>query len=719
LRRNNGALSAVALAGYGHSIPRLKAQHLAGHRMSMQLTSLLAQGTFSVLFFGCLVALWAILRPPMIRDDDERPLPPLLVVRIVLVILYITLYLMLVGTAWMGGKLFTEIAEAVLSQTWYGWVKGYLAQIHTNAAGFAFIVLLAPMSLVPMRELERRFLVWLHRGSHLSGDGRDLALHLAEGPFVPSEEERQRSLAALREMNLLLSDTDTRSIKLVSVEQWRKVNALLHLLQTWNTPSAPLLTKSQTRRLARLDAAHERKTRLALGIVSLLARGGDRSKALSTVSRILDTASHGDPTEASNLEGSLMAVVGAVASMAGGVGPAAAGQGAQGATVTLSSHELEEYLRPINAYFAAEYRLLLEELSALASTALIHAGDAAGDRLEDLKRAGFGGLGLVERMDIPRLFLILFGVTISGFAIFALFRLGQQRSMDPELVRLLQPSQFIGLGVFSLILAVAALIGAYTASNGGLARREPMPWRSYLQAGFVSVLAFFVIWGAQISLYGDTRDKRREALEQYEQRILARTVPSLTEEERAYIAARSVERRMPSLSSGKSRPLLRRAPYALLPFAIVLGMCLLARLPGYSAPGAVSRSRWASKAWERTIDGFAMSTILLLAGVAALLISQALGLRQAPQPGAPAGVGPSSPLFLMIQFAAIGFAVGLLVMRDVRLAAHARLVTGDLPAASTPPGGSVGEATAVAAAATAAAAAAAAAAGSAAAASSG
>jgi hypothetical protein len=648
--------------------------------MSLQLSTVFVQQQVGVLFFGALVVLWAVLRPPMIRDDDECPLPPHVVVRVVLVILYLALYLALVGTASIGGQLFVDAAELLLTQTWYGYVQAYVTQIRTYAPGFAFLLLLAPMSLVPVRELERRFLVWMHRGSHLGEDGQLLARHLAHGPFEPSEAERRRSLTILAEHDVVVTDTDTRTIRLVSVEHWRKVNALLGLLHAWNTPQRSYLNKAQQRQLRLLTAAHERKTRLALGIVTLLAQDSDRGRALSRVGTLLGAAPHGDDAAVAGIEGELAGMLDRAA-----LEPA----GRPGETVRLASADLQRYLEPINAYFAVEYTLMLDDLAQLASASLVHAGDLAASRLDDLKAAGFADLGTIERMDIPRLLLVLIGAAVSGFLILLLFRLRQNAGMDPDYLRMIRTDTLISLGAFSLALAVAALIGAYIGSNTRIVRAPRPPWGRYLRAGLFAVLAFFLVTGAQIAVFGDPTSKRRAAMEAWQAQVLMRTTPSLTADEAAEIAAGVVARRMPT--AGRSRPLLRRAPFALMPFLLVIGMCMLARGAGYWAPGPIARSPLAAKVWERTLDGLVVSAVLATACGLAFAVAMAIGTMPAPPPPTapplPGAGGPPNPLYVVLQLAIVGFAIGALVMRDVRLAAHTRMVLADAdpgPAAEPP-----------------------------------
>lgn len=641
--------------------------------MTSYLASVFANQGVATLVCAFFVALWAVLRPASIRDYEERPLPPNLVVQVVIVLLYIAVYLTLVGMATIGGQAFASLAESVLDQTSYIHIKPYVADMRKTAPGLAFFAFFGPLSLLPVRELERRFLVWMHRGTHLNQDGRLLALHLAECTFVPSPEERQRSIKGLRAFNVFLTQGDTSTIKLVSVEHWRKVNALLELMHTWNPPGGSMLSANQQRRLALLAAAHERKTGLALGIVSLLARDGDRAGTLAKVSEILDKASHDKPAEIANSETTLAALL---------VG---SGPRAQHASTRVAPQELEAYLQPINDYFAVEYQLLLEDLTQLAAQSLMYAGDRAATRLDDLKRIGFCGLGYIERMDMARLLMVLFSVGVSGFATLFAFRFAMQAGISPEVARDTNADMMVMLASISLIMAAAALIGAYAGSNGEYARAARPPWGRYLRAGLFGVLAFFLIHGAQFALMGgDPMSKRREAEQQRQERILALTARSLPAEDRALLAEARIDKRPPAASADNLRALGRIAPFALLPFFIVVGMCLLARLPRHWRPAPVAQSAVGLRIWDRTLDGFAMCAILFAASALAMTVASALGLMP-PRGDAAAGAPPNLAIVL-IQFAILGFAIGAIVVRDVRLAAHTRMVeTRESPPARPPP----------------------------------
>lgn len=636
-------------------------------------SALIAKQSLATYFFSAVVALWAILRPTMIRDDEERPLPPNRLVRVVVVILYLSVYLSLVGLGILGGKAFTDNADSFLTQTMYGMVKFSMPSVRDSVPFLAFSILFLATQWPPIAQLEKRLLVWLFRGSHLGPDGQSLARHLVECDFDPSPEERKRSIEGLRAFNVFLTDNDTKSIRLGSIENWRKVNALLRMVHDWNPSGQSALSKEQQRQLTQLAAAHERKTKLALGIVTLLAKGKDQGGTLSKVSAILDSAPHGDPMEAAEREATLAMMVGNAALET------------PGETLRVGSKELETYLRPINDYFAVEYQLLLEELSRLAATSLLHAGDLSGERLEELKRVGFGGLGLIERMDIGRLLMFLFAIASLGFAILFFFGPGARPIADPEIAREWRPVMLIMQASIALIMAAAALIGAYVGSNALLAQAPKTPWRAYIMAGLVGILAFVLTHGIQFAVFGDPMTKRREIELRVQERYLARTAPLVVGEDRTLLAERALDRRVPQLGPETKRPLMRIAPFALLPFFIVIGMCRLARIRRYWTPQPVSQSRLASKVWERTIDGMAMAVILFGSCLLAFTISRMLGLMPQPSPVPGMPPPPSNPLFLLIPFGGLGFAIGALVVRDVRLAAHTRMIDREPRPVAPPP----------------------------------
>ena len=395
---------------------------------------------------------------------------------------------------------------------------------------------------------------------------------------------------------------------------------------------------------------------MALGIVSLLAQEDDRGETLSKVSRILDSAPHGDAHDSTRLEGDIARLIGA------------SGGARQGST-RLGSKEFEAYLRPINDYFVVEYQLLLEELSQLAAKCLLNAGDRASSRLDDLKKAGFKGLGLIERMDMPRLLLVLFSVAASGFVTFYLLGFGAGRGGAAGAGQEM-PDRNIMMAAISLILAAAALIGAFVGSIGSLTLSPTVPWKRYLQAGMIGVLAFFLIHGAQFTAFGDPISKRQANIA-----ALKSKGPGLALADQAVIRPPSTTKNVNALA--------RIAPFSILPFCIVVGMCLLARLPGYWTPALVARSRFATVAWERSLDGIAMCVVLFAGFASAFFVSSTLGMMPKPDVSTTPGADGPRMLSALLQFGVLGFLIGAIVLRDVRMAAHAQIVTGERPPGRT------------------------------------
>lgn len=648
--------------------------------LSTVLPAVFVRQEFATILFSVFVVLYAILRPPMIRDDEDRPLPPIKVVRLAVIVLYLSVYLALTGLAVMGGKSFSALAAQYLEQTAYSFSRYVNApDIKSSAPALAFTLLFFSMFFEPIRQLERQILVWLHLGSHLGNDGKLLARHLATCAYEPSEKQRQRSIDRLSGFHLFLSDRKTDTIRLRSVDSWRKADALLSLIGEWNADGRSTLSKEHRRRIKTLAAAHDRKTRLAVGVVGLIARAGDKAAALSRISRAMD-ATQGAGAIPEDSETKLASIIGAeeLQRLERHETDVRPGDVRQDEAIIVNSQELATYLEPIDDYFVEEYALILDELGDIAAHALLQAGDEAGARLETLKEAGFRGLGLIERMDIPRLLLILFGVAVAGFAI--LITLGPMQNTDAEIRRQMQNDRAVMIGAIALIMAVATLVGAYIGSTGSLARAQPFPWRGYLQAGFAGVLAFFLIHAVQFQLFGDPLAKRRELEAKRQELVIAVQSPLLQPEVRRQSAEVAAERRKPV---EVNRPLLRIAPFSILPFAIVIGLCVLARFERPWIPAAARGSRLATKVFERTVDGLAMAIIVMLAVLAAFGLATALGTMPPRPEAGPTAAGLPRVVLILIPFSMLGFTIGALVLRDMRLAAHTRLVQAD-PAPQPP-----------------------------------
>ena len=111
--------------------------------------------------------------------------------------------------------------------------------------------------------------------------------------------------------------------------------------------------------------------------------------------------------------------------------------------------------------------MILQSLSRMAAKSIVRAEELIGNRLEDLKQAGFAGLGTVEQVTFDRVIWVLLVTWVVTFVLF---------SMPPFLLG--TASQRLAPIVLSVAstFSVAALIGAIWGSRRSLVERRITPW---------------------------------------------------------------------------------------------------------------------------------------------------------------------------------------------------------------------------------------------------
>lgn len=633
-----------------------------------------------VLFFALIILLWAMIRPSTIRDDDNRRLARNGTARTFLVVSYVLLYLVLVGVFYTGGEAlqrnFGPTVDALIGATPLSWIpKDYLARLTTRAPYLGFFTLGALAYLGPCRDIERRFLIWAHGGSHLHSDTVLLTEHLVTCPYVPSDAERMRNIEGLKAFNVFLTDTETQSMDLGSVKLWRKVNVLLRLVRTWNEGEGRLLSSNEMRLLETIAQAHSRKTKLALDIVSVMAQGRAQGAAFSQVTDMLAKAPHGDPARTAAREVELGTMIGSAAQPARDQPP-----------VRLASKELKGYLTLINDYFVVEYQLLLNDLARITAKSVVLSADAAPDRLEAMRVAGFDGLGRIEPIGVDGILKAFLTVGVGGFLIFYLlqYRRTQQQlasaGVDTELLEKAGQGQLMLLATIALVMAVAALIGCFIGSRGTDLREHEVPWRRYCGGGLLAVLAFMLIHWAQMSLAGDAMAAMREARRQQFERQAARL--SASDAQKAVAAAAtgadvapSLKVKEPVAKTAEQRFRFRNLlPWSILPFLITVSICRLARMPHWPAPGVIRQTRLRRAVWERSLDGIIVGVVLALGVLLARAISELFGLGPRHSPMRDPKVAWQFVITFATAMGLLGAVVGAAVVRDTRLAAHSKIV---------------------------------------------
>lgn len=570
-----------------------------------------------------LAALWAGFRPEMVRDNDGRRLPPSVTARLTFVVLFVVAYL--------GVTALVHFIPYLVSKL--GTVAGLLGNIvaKDSVPIYGLLVVFGLYSIPPFREVERTLLAWMHSTSHLRSDMQLLTNHLQDCGFELTSDEQRRNLHRLEELGVYVTDGDTSRINLESVVTWRKTTSLLRLVREWNAEEPRVLTQEDMAAMEDIAQAHSRKTGLAVEIIRLLEsmRESDApSMTLSAVTDILGKISHGNRQGVDELEAKAQAKL---------ENPAVS---ATDRSVRLSSSELQEHLTKIEDYFHVEYRLLLERITKLAAKSVLHAGDAAADRLDELKARGFQNLGAIRPISTNRILWMFLSVAFGGFLIYyvlwfpaLLRRLTDLGITDPAAREMQARTFLIGITVFVTSLAFAAMVGALFGSSSLHARAKDTPWGRYLVAGIVATVGFFFL----------------QMVREFVILGLQLTTAPLTQVD-------PVTRMMGVV------------PWFILPFLVAFAICWLARQSHWHSPLGLNLGNGVTATFERVVDGIVLGVIMLPGYAIAVGLTELI-------------VGRLPPIFIsrfdvpiIAILAIVGFFIGALVVRDVRSAAHAQVV---------------------------------------------
>jgi len=284
----------------------------------------------------------------------------------------------------------------------------------------------------------------------------------------------------------------------------------------------------------------------------------------------------------------------------------------------------------------------LSRVARLAAKSIIRAGDVADHRLDDLKAAGFEGLGSIRPLTSHRILWLFLAVAIGGFLTYYLlwYDINLQRvrdlpglSLTEEQITVIGQTTLIGIGFFVTTIAFASLIGALAGSTSANARAKEAPWGKYVLAGLMSVAAFFLL--------------------------------QLIREAVVFAIGLSDALSLIRPSTWVTR-LRANAPWCALPFFITGGICWLARQKPWQPLGALGENGTALL--QRLADGVVVGLLMLPAyfiAISALLMS---GSQLPPV------LRDRFDLPVVAILAVLGFIVGLTVVRDVRTAAHTRVV---------------------------------------------
>ena len=572
----------------------------------------------ALIVFMALILSWATMRPSMLRDYDNRRLPNNPTARVLFVVICLFTYVTLV----LCFQSFGEFARKISSLIFPAFIHNFVDTFRDQAPLLGAVTLGALLQFSFFRDLERSLLVWLHSARHLHRDSINLSKHLERCRFLPDADEREKNRETARRFGVYLLDEGTNGVGLVTFHNWRKVASLLRLVHEWNSQESRVLSQSEMTSLEEMRTAHERKTQLAMTIVKMVEQvdRGDSPpvSGLNDLVNMLSNTPHinrasVDAVEAtvkSALEGNAAKVI--------------------ERPLRLSGEAFHGYLQQIEGYFKVEYEILLNHIAALTAKSVVLSGDPAQERLQQLKRLGFAGLGRIEPINFDRILWMFLVVALGGFLAIFIGNFGNSAMPVDRMAR------------FALVMAIAALIGAVVGSRRRHARAENTPWGIYFTAGILAA-------GIHI------------------------TINEIWELARGYMqAAHLIAPNATALAAAAGPPHgLRVLPWAFLPFVVTIAVCRLARLERW--PGIDGQREWHPIA-ERTLDGIAVSAAVLVAFYLAIATLNLLGFPIPPAIQAFLQSPHILPLPIMAPLQVLGFLIGFFTVRDVRRAAQANMI---------------------------------------------
>ena len=152
--------------------------------------------------FTLAIALFALIRPTMVRDYDNQPLPNNATARVIFVILYVLIYVALAVGLYLSGQTVAQFLPPL------PYVKSVADQMTTGAPVVALVTLGTLWQVPFTKELERAFLVTLHSTRHLHNDILLLTQQLVGGVFDPPAAERSLNLNMLKKHGVFVRDDD-------------------------------------------------------------------------------------------------------------------------------------------------------------------------------------------------------------------------------------------------------------------------------------------------------------------------------------------------------------------------------------------------------------------------------------------------------------------------------------------------------------------------------
>jgi len=611
------------------------------------------QPSYPTIMFGIAVTfVWGFVWAGIMRDEENQPLPSSFAAKLFFALSLSVLYVSLVVVGFLAPEIFQQLKFLGLNDL----PESIVRQIPL----FVIIFMGALYSLPQVKDIAQRYAILLHNAQYRYNDEVILQRHFQVCNFAPSEEELTNNIEYIRQFDVYITDRDHASLKLDAVGAWRKVASLLRLLEDECRNDHSVLSAVEREEVARLAEAHRRKTQLAMNIVRMVEHLDAHQNVDQNIRQIaaqLGNVSHLDRDRVVSSEELAREILNQLELS----GPSGQPQ----TPLRLSMKQMNEHLSKIERYFLTEYQILLENAAKLASKAIIRAGDRAPERLAEIKKIGFAGLGEIQRVNFDNVIYVLMTTFALAFGGLTLLFTVLGRPINTSLI-----------SSIALTVSLAALIGAMWGSRRSLVERQKTPWSSYIAAGLVGVLGFCIVHGTRFILNG------QETLEGWAERF---SKSAATYVDLGLIKPEDVTQytREAILDWGLFNYMWEILPWSVSVFFLTVGICWLARMPEWP---------WAREntLYERLTDGAFTGLIYAFGGIAATLAHIALqtgsGLstqaRILEDSGAAAGVFFSS--FRMMSFV-IGFAIGAIIIREVRQIAHTQLIAASGAGASREP----------------------------------
>jgi hypothetical protein len=609
--------------------------------ISMASLQVELEGAYPTIIF-CLVLtlVWGYLWANVIRDEEKQRLPPSFAAKMFFALSLCTAYIALVMVGFLAPDILQNLNLPGMSDV----VEAVRKQIPL----LAIIVMGALYSIPQVKEIAERYTVLLHSAQYRKNDEIVLQRHLQSCEFDPSEAEIVQNIDYVRQFDVYITDRDNTALNLETVGAWRKVSSLLRMLEDEARKQTTVLTAKEREDVARFAEAHRRKTQLAMNIIRMIDQmdvNANVDQKLTRIASQLSDVSHSDRAKVVSAEEIAREIVSQL--------DIKAASNDISRPLRLSMRQMNEYLSQIERYFMSEYQLILGDVAKLAAKIIMRAGDRATDRLETVKAAGFAGLGRIERVSLDSVLWVLLTTFVFAFGGLTLLMTLMGRPMNTSLITSI-----------SLTVSMGALIGTMWGARRSLAERQATPWSSYISAGLMAVAGFCLIHSVRFLL---TREEMLARLgSRFDSRMQSyRELGLVTREQAAYYSKANV------LEWNLLDYLWQTLPWSLSVFFLTVGLCWLARLPEWP---------WqrGNPVVERFSDGIAVGFIYVAGGLASVIAHIALktgsGLNYMERIATEKGtLWVFFGNFRLMSFV-IGFAIGAIIVREVRRIAHAKLI---------------------------------------------